>query len=920
MMINKESKDIIENQILRSNKAIERHIDHIEIDNRSLVSQDILTDLRTFIQWIMLRIYANDNDVNLAYGNTYNELKVASKNCRIKFLKDFFEYIEIVNSHYTLEPESAERVMLKYMEYLVKIKKLGIKELKLSLLNNLEKFPLNLDKNLQSYYKEISKKIGQQKFNIENLNSNRYYIHKIKPFFVEHEIYYEVTFTLANENSNKSDRVIAFTKLDISGYYATKLWLSSESIKVLNCRLPILIIEKWEVAIRPIEIENLGKIFGANLKSAAGSAEGRGLMSYLTETGNSLIDLITTDEVYFNDIKQRVMEKYNAKVSNIFDVLTKCREIILGDNPGANVLRYLLLHLNNKILKLQIRTIFNDNKTGNNLLSHLNLEYGCKPFDEMPFDSSLIGHNPKLDDLFECIDSTNRKHELVARFIKQNTEQNGILYTSKKDLENFGDVEQLINVFNSNIYRKHRPNRNIEKFCDHYYIHGDQESTIKTLDILRDLSKKGVSGYENYVDKWLLSDESNVDDDEKKDALKKMFVSSCVALIYGSAGTGKTTLINHISTLFKNYSRLYLAQTNPAVDNMRRRIVSKGSETSFSTVTKFLKQNNNRIKYDILVIDECSTIGNVDIEKVLEKAKVKLIILVGDTYQIESIRFGNWFSLAKKFFEKSAIELKKPYRSSNTDLLTFWEKVRTNSTDIQEIDARLQYSSDFDPTIFKQSSQDEIVLCLNYDGLYGINNINTLLQENNTNEAVKWGLKSYKVGDPVLFNDSERFKPIIYNNLKGWIKAVQIIKDKIQFDIEIDKSITELDISGNNNLQLIEDDGTKNSIIRFTVDNYQTLDENDGESDSTIVPFQTAYAVSIHKSQGLEYDSVKILITDEVEEKITHCIFYTAITRAKKNLKIYWSPEVEQRIISQLRPRDINKDFNILNNKISSKQ
>lgn len=41
----------------------------------------------------------------------------------------------------------------------------------------------------------------------------------------------------------------------------------------------------------------------------------------------------------------------------------------------------------------------------------------------------------------------------------------------------------------------------------------------------------------------------------------------------------------------------------------------------------------------------------------------------------------------------------------------------------------------------------------------------------------------------------------------------------------------------------------------------------------TIVPFQIAYAVSIHKAQGLEYDSVKIVITDEVEELVTHNIF-----------------------------------------------
>lgn len=80
----------------------------------------------------------------------------------------------------------------------------------------------------------------------------------------------------------------------------------------------------------------------------------------------------------------------------------------------------------------------------------------------------------------------------------------------------------------------------------------------------------------------------------------------------------------------------------------------------------------------------------------------------------------------------------------------------------------------------------------------------------------------------------------------------------------------------------------------------------------TIVPFQIAYAVSIHKVQDLEYRSVKIVITDEVDELITHNIFYTAITRAQKKLKIYWTPEVEKKVQERIRSRNIDADFEIL--------
>ena len=73
-----------------------------------------------------------------------------------------------------------------------------------------------------------------------------------------------------------------------------------------------------------------------------------------------------------------------------------------------------------------------------------------------------------------------------------------------------------------------------------------------------------------------------------------------------------------------------------------------------------------------------------------------------------------------------------------------------------------------------------------------------------------------------------------------------------------------------------------------------------------------SYAVSIHKAQGLEYGSAKIVITNETEERITHNIFYTAITRAKEKLKIYWSPETEKSVLEKLTLKDSKRDAQLL--------
>lgn len=70
-----------------------------------------------------------------------------------------------------------------------------------------------------------------------------------------------------------------------------------------------------------------------------------------------------------------------------------------------------------------------------------------------------------------------------------------------------------------------------------------------------------------------------------------------------------------------------------------------------------------------------------------------------------------------------------------------------------------------------------------------------------------------------------------------------------------------------------------------------------------------------HKSQGLEYDSVKIIIANNVEELISHNVFYTAITRAKKDLMIYWTPETAAKILSNFKSHFDETDSLIIRNK-----
>jgi len=680
--------------------------------------------------------------------------------------------------------------------------------------------------------------------------------------------------------------------------YAANLTLQSDSIEVLGQTMPITIICEWEVSIRPCEFDNFARLLGVATKIRTNSAEYRYLMRSLTVGSGSLLDLVDmSDEKYAT---AKAAGTTGGTKPQIFPVLDEARRIVRSAAPGHIVLRYLMLRMHNQVLKPQYYW------EGCGRLSGLNLQYGCIPFDDMPFCTSLPGHNPRYWDLVESLDATARDHELLARRVTNNVERHGILYTPVSDLEEFGDVNELISTYNDKLYYKHT-RRRLVLDKGHVFICGYEDDTVSIVEKLQEFASSGIAGYTQAVERWLDDTPRGIDDEVKREALKLLFSQSRVALIYGAAGTGKSTMVDHIANYFNDKKKLFLAHTNPAVDNLKRKVTAQNS--TIRTISSQIYRNASDPEYDLLVIDECSTVSNADLIKVLEKTSSKLLVLVGDVYQIESIQFGNWFGIIRSFIPSTSVfELTTPFRAKNDSLLSFWDKVRNIDDDIAEVMARNGYSTLLDKTLFMAQCEDEIILCLNYDGLYGINNINRFLQSSNPAAATTWGVSTYKAGDPVLFNETERFRPVIYNNLKGWIASIERVPGRIQFDIELDRPLSEFDVDGE------ELEWMGGSTVRFSVYEYDTSDEDD-DSLNTSVPFQVAYAVSIHKAQGLEYDSVKIVITDANEDDITHNIFYTAVTRARERLRIFWTPETQQTVLESLHRSTNPKDGAILSSR-----
>lgn len=882
-------------QIQRASEVICRNIESLD-DHRALLSQNVLSQLRNLVEGVVVRLHTDSPDAEFNYAAVEPGLAFVKSKARFNFLGKFHKLIQISASHYTLDGDASERLMLKYYEYLHRIRSLLQDNCGISVLTNLEAFPVDLDPSLREYHETIAARIEAVRSTPPDASpKHRYYIHKTRPFFVNGRIHYEVTFYRAVNKVSKFDRIIAFTDIDMTDKYAALLVLRQDSIEVLGQTMPITIIRDWEVSIRPCEFKNYARLLGIAVEVRTNSEEYRYLMRRLTADSGNLLDLVDMPDDKYATVK--AAGTAGVPKPQIFPILDGARRIVRSGASGCNILRYLMLRMHNQILKPQYHW------DGCAQLSGTKLKYGCIPFDTMPFCTSLPAHNPRYWDLVESLDASSRNHELLVRRMKNNVERHGILYTPVVDLEAFGDVKALISTYNDKLYYRHTE-RQLVLDKGHVFICGYENETVSIVKKLQEYASSGINGYTQAIERWLDETPGRIDDPAKKEVLKQLFSQSRIALIYGAAGTGKSTMVDHIAHYFYDKEKLFLAHTNPAIDNLKRKVRAQNSD--FRTISSQIGRRVSGQEYDLLVIDECSTVSNADLIKVLEKTSFKLIVLVGDVYQIESIQFGNWFEIVRSFIPRTSVfELKTPFRTKNKSLLDFWNKVRDIDDDIAEVMARNEYSTVLDKTLLDTQGRDEILLCLNYDGLYGINNINRFMQSSNSGAATTWRDSTYKIDDPVLFNETERFRPVIYNNLKGRIVGIDHFPDRIQFDVQLDRSLSELDVVGD------ELEWMGESTVRFSVYENETSDEDD-DSLNTSVPFQVAYAVSIHKAQGLEYDSVKIVITDANEDDITHSIFYTAVTRARKRLRIFWTPETQQGVLRSFSRSANSKDVALL--------
>lgn len=372
------------------------------------------------------------------------------------------------------------------------------------------------------------------------------------------------------------------------------------------------------------------------------------------------------------------------------------------------------------------------------------------------------------------------------------------------------------------------------------------------------------------------------------------------SIIIGGPGTGKTFTAKQIALHFvKNWQGEKLpvihvaAPTGKAATKIGSAIKQELTEPLFfGTLHSLLKVKSSKdlqkdalpLYADLLIIDECSMIDAALFAKLLSaiSAHVK-VVLLGDPYQLPAVEGGSFFAdlidYAKQSGKIPLTELEQSMRTENLELLELAKAVKNNnSAKIAELFATANSTVNLLPLAQRQELFFE--------------------------EAKLKLLPAFhkELDFEKLLQDSERFR-ILSSLRKGPLGADQLnerfykanqkaLPKQGYFTVPILITKTAKELSSGDTGVLIKKIGADSSED-FAVFN---IKEDGGDLlkvDAFLLPpYDIAYVLSIHKSQGSEYEEVAILLPPG-SENFGKELLYTAITRAKKRATLYCDQIVE---------------------------
>lgn len=395
-----------------------------------------------------------------------------------------------------------------------------------------------------------------------------------------------------------------------------------------------------------------------------------------------------------------------------------------------------------------------------------------------------------------------------------------------------------------------------------------------------------ISGAEIYA----FEKANGIEFDQKQRKAIEIAVNKGLLILTGGPGTGKTTTVKGIITLMKNRG-LEVALAAPTGRAAKRMTELTGQDAKTvhrlleveyrdgSDTPIFVHNHKNPLDVDAVIVDELSMVDIFLFDALLDALPLRArLIMVGDKNQLPPVGAGNVLSDLIKSKLIPVVELDKIFRQAMQSLIVTnahrvvkgeMPVITDNGADsdffmmresvplsacrkiVDLITRRLPNAYGMDPVTDLQ------VLCPGKKGEVGSQNINIMLQkqlnprEKGKNEIVSRGY-TLREGDKVMQ---------IKNNYDiPWFKANDNGMGVFNGDIGI---LTRIDRAAD--------------IINVRFDDREAM-----YSVSNIDELELAYAMTVHKSQGSEFDGVVIPVVATPQKLAYRNLFYTAITRAKK--------------------------------------
>ncbi|MDE6776149.1 MAG: ATP-dependent RecD-like DNA helicase [Ruminococcus sp.] len=389
-----------------------------------------------------------------------------------------------------------------------------------------------------------------------------------------------------------------------------------------------------------------------------------------------------------------------------------------------------------------------------------------------------------------------------------------------------------------------------------------------------------------------------IDDEEKKNSIKyaekqrtaiNMAMSRGIMILTGGPGTGKTTTLNAVISLLekRGCEVLLTAPTGRAAKRMSdltgrdaktiHRLLEAIYDQSDNLV--FARNEKNPLKCDAVIVDEMSMVDSLLFEKLLRALRIGCkLIMVGDFNQLPSVGAGN---LLKDMIQSGAVptvELTEIFRQAQKScIITNAHKIVAGEyPDITQKNNDFFFFSRNDygkatelivdlikrrlPNAYNYSPLNDIqIIAPSRKGTVGTIELNRILQEHlnppdGKKAEYRYFSNIYRKGDKVMQTRNNYNIP--------WTK-----------DDESGMGIYNGDIG---------------RIISISVPKQSAVIDFDGriaEYPFDILPqVELAYAITVHKSQGCEFEAVIMPVMGVFQKLAYRNLLYTAVTRAKKLL------------------------------------